>query len=324
MTERQEHYLKLIIESYINDGQPVASSMLIKKYNLSISSATVRNEMTILEHEGMLTKHHISGGRVPSIKGLKYYAEFLSDGGDKDIEKTLQDIFAKRRISIDSTIEKAVGLISDITNMTLVTSSTDTSELLKSIQLTPLNKSSATIVLVTSSGRVESKLIEISDKVPLDDVRISIRLFKERLIDSPLKDVAMKIEALAPLLSKSVKNYEAVLEQFITKVFDFHNKIVNKVYGNSALIKANEIKREDLANILDMIEHKSIWQTIEGKIDEDETLKIDIRPNNTSIISKKIDVNNISKEISIIGTNRLNYRYAKQVLYLLEKYLKEK
>ncbi len=324
MTERQRYYLKLIIESYINDGEPVASQTLIKKYNLAISSATVRNEMTSLEKEGMLTKHHVSGGRVPSIKGLNYYAKFLSDGNVEDIDKMLQDIFAKRRISIDATIEEAVSLISNITNMTLVTSSSEANELLKSIQLTPINKENATIVLVTSTGRVESKLIEINNVVSLEDVRISIRLFKERLIDTPLKELAMKMEALAPILSKSVKNYEAVLEQFITKVFDFHNKIINKVYGNSSLIKAKDIKREDLVHILDMIEHKSIWKTIEGKLDEDETLKIDIKPNNTSIISKKINVDNITKEISVIGTNRLDYRYAKQILYLLEKYLKEK
>ncbi|NQZ65934.1 MAG: heat-inducible transcriptional repressor HrcA [Mycoplasmatales bacterium] len=322
MTKRQQELLKLIVETYIHNGEPVGSKTLIKKSGLSLSSATVRNEMAVLEKEGYLEKAHTSSGRIPSIKGYKYYATFQAKKENETLANKLKDIFARRRVSIDITLDEAVSAISEIAGLTIVTSSTEADELMKSIQLTPINDKMATIVIVTSSGRVESKIIEFNDRVKVDDVRIAVRLFKERLIDTKLIDLPIKVEALAPILSSNVKNYEAIIQAFVGKVFDFHSKIINRQYGTSALIKRQEIKRKDLANLVDLITNRSVWEAIESDADDEETLKIEIRPNNTSLISKKIKVDNNTKEIAFVGSNRMDYAEAKQAIHLLEKFLK--
>ena len=322
MTNRQTEYLKLSIESYIEDGTPVASSHLISKYKLKISSATIRNEMNHLEKEGFLEKAHTSSGRIPTIKGYEYFARHLSTNTNTMIKSKLDDIFAKRRVSIDVTLDEAASAISEIAGLTLVTSSSDSNELLKSIQLTPLNDTKAMVVMVTSSGRVESKLIEFNNSVNAEDVRVAIRLFKERLVDSRLRDLPAKIEALAPVLSETVKNFEELIQTFISNIFDFHKKITNNVYGNSNLITSESIKREDLANLIELIENESVWSSIEGKMDEDENIKIDIRNNNTSIISKRLETKDGLKEISIVGSNRMDYSDAKQAIKALEGILK--
>ncbi|WKX02674.1 heat-inducible transcriptional repressor HrcA [Candidatus Mycoplasma mahonii] len=317
MTNRQMEYLRLSIESYIEDGVPVASSRLINKYKLKISSATIRNELHTLEKDGFLEKTHTSSGRTPTIKGYENYAKNASSDIDRKMKEKLTDIFAKRRISIDATLDEAASAISEMASLTLVTSTSETEELLKSIQLTPLSDTKATVVIVTSTGRVESKLLSLDSKVDVQDVRIAIRLFKERLINTRLRDLSSKIELLAPILSKTVKNFEALIQTFIKNVFDFHTKIFNKVYGNGNLITSEGVKREDIAKLINTMEHKSVWSSIEGKMDEDENIKIDIRSNNTSIISKKIERDGISKEISIIGSNRMNYSDAKQAIKAL-------
>ncbi len=320
MTKRQTEYLKLIIESYIADGVPVSSNALIKNMDLSVSSATIRNEMHTLEQEGYLEKAHTSSGRVPSTKGYDYYAKHLADRKNAELQNKLKDIFAHRRVSIDFTLDEAATAISEMAGLTLVTTSSEADELLKSIQLTPINESAATIVLVTSTGRVESKFIEVNEIVAIDDVRVAIRLFKERLIDTPLRELSARVDALTPILAKTVKNYEEIIKAFIGKVFDFHKQITNKVYGNANIIKSEDIKREDLASLIDMIETKSVWSSIEGKLDEDENMKIEVRPNNTSIISKKLSYDGVSKEISVVGSNRMDYAEAKQAIKLLEQF----
>lgn len=322
MTDRQKEYLKLIIESYISDGIPVGSKTLMDNSKLKTSSATIRNEMLSLEKEGYLEKAHTSSGRVPSIKGYEFYAKYQSDNENKELTKKLEDIFLKRKVSIDLTLDEAASAISEIAGLTLITSSSASDELMKSIQLTPINEKIATIVIVTSSGRVESKLIEFNDSVKVEDIRIAVRLFKDRLIDSKLSELPLKVEALAPLLSDNIKNYEAVIQAFVGKVFDFHNKVQNKVYGNTALVEKKDIQRKDLANLLDLISKKSVWEAIENEADEDENLKIEIRPNNTSLISKKINFENETKEIAIVGSNRMDYSEAKQALNILEKFFK--
>ena len=321
MTNRQEKFLEKIIESYIEMGEPIGSKTLIAKYKLDVSSATVRNEMSALEDLGYLEKSHTSSGRIPSKLGYEFYAKYLANKEDKNLTSKLEDIFAKRRVSIDMTLDHAAKTISEMAGLTMVTSNSETDELMKSINLTPINDKMATVVIVTSTGRVESKLIEFNKDVSIDDVRIAVRLFRERLVDTRLRDLGPKVEALEPILRKTMKNYEAVIQAFVIKVFDFHNKIQNKVYGNTNIIKS-DIKREDLAKLIDMMQTKSIWSTIESGIDEDQTLKIDIRDDNTSIMSKRIALeNNQSTEISVVGSNRMDYAEAKQALTLLEKFL---
>lgn len=77
LTERQIRILKAIIDEYIETAQPVGSEMLEKKYNLSISPATIRNEMVVLTNTGYLSKPHTSAGRVPTPMALKYYVKYL-------------------------------------------------------------------------------------------------------------------------------------------------------------------------------------------------------------------------------------------------------
>ena len=322
MTERQKQFLKMIIESYIEDGEPVGSKHFKEKYGLNYSSATIRNEMNTLEKEGYLEKAHTSSGRVPSIEGYKYYAKFQADKENQELTRKLNEIFLRRKVSVDLTLDEAANAISEIAGLTLVTSSSEGNELMKSIQLTPINENMATIVIVTSTGRVESKLLEFNSTVKADDVRIAVRLFKERLIDSTLAELPFKVEAMAPILAESVQNYEDIIQAFVGKVFDFHNKVSNKVYGNGALIEKKEIKREDLAKLIELISTKSVWESIEADANDEETLKIEVRSNNTSLVSKKITVDNQVKEFAVVGSNRMDYAEAKQALNILEKFLK--
>ena len=323
LTDRQSNILKHIVEDYIETGIPVGSKNLIAKYGLDVSSATIRNEMAALEKAGLLEKSHTSSGRIPSTNGYKWYAKESEEKSLAPIENKLQDIFAKRRVSIDLTLDEAAKAISDIAGITLVTSSQEANELLKSITLTPLSDKAATVVLVTSSGKVEHKTIEIGGPIKIDDIRVAVRIFKERLVDTPLKELSIKTETLIPIIAKSVKNYEELIKMFVGKVFDYHNKMTNKVYGNSNIIKSNDINREELAKLIDLIEHKSVWESIEGEIDDDENIKISVNDNNTSLVSKKIETSVGSKEISVVGSNRMQYKEVKSIMKLLERFFKK-
>ncbi len=86
LIERQEEILKAIIKEYTETAVPVSSGLLIKKYNLEYSSATVRNEMVALEEKGFLSKPHVSSGRVPSDKGYRYFIDYLME--DRDISES--------------------------------------------------------------------------------------------------------------------------------------------------------------------------------------------------------------------------------------------
>ena len=79
LTNRQEEYLRLIVNDFITNGEPIGSHTLIVKYNLKVSSATVRNEMFLLEKAKLIEKVNTSSGRIPTTKGYKYYVQQLKN-----------------------------------------------------------------------------------------------------------------------------------------------------------------------------------------------------------------------------------------------------
>ncbi len=321
--KKQDNYLRMIVESFIKYGLPIGSENLIKQNNLTVSSATIRNIMVVLEKEGYIQKHHSSSGRVPSIMGLKYYAEKLTASPDKIIELKLKDIFSRRRVSIDETIDQAAKAISELSGLTFVTSSIDDSELLKSITLTEIDNNQSIIVLITSTGRVETKVFSLSDNIKSRDLKIAIRLIQERLIDTPINDLGEKLSLLSQIFKNEIKNAEELIVTFVNEIFDFAINHNRKIYGKSFIIESEEINRQDLAKLINMIEHESIWDSIEGRSLYGENLKIDIGQDKSSMVSKKITIGDSSKEMSIVGTHRMDYSKAKNILNMIEKYLKE-
>ncbi len=322
-TLKKDNYLRMIVESFIKYGLPIGSENLIKQNKLNVSSATIRNVMVVLEKEGYIQKHHSSSGRVPSIMGLKYYAEKLTASPDKLIELKLKDIFSKRRVSIDETIDQAAMAISELAGLTFITSDIDGSELLKSITLTEIDNNQSIIVLITSTGRVETKVFSLNDNIKAGDLRVAVRLIQERLIDTPIIELGEKLSLLSQIFKTEIKNAEELIVTFVNEIFDFAINHNRKIYGKSYIIESEDISRQDLAKLINMIEHESIWDSIEGRSLYGENLKIDIGSNKSSMVSKKITIGESSKEMSIVGTHRMDYSKAKNILNIIEKYLKE-
>ena len=305
LNDKQANIFKLIVETYIQTGEPIGSQKLVEKCDLSCSSATIRNIMAYLEKLEFLEKQHISGGRIPSTKGLEFYAKYLVYNPKKYFNEKLDDLLAKRRLNIDTTLDEAASVISKMANFTVIATTNNASETLKSIQLTPLNENSSIVVLV----------------------KVAIRLFKERLIDIPLIKLSEKANALMPIFQAQVKNYEIIMQKFIKTIFVFEEETHNKTYNKGAIILSENISREDIAKVFELIEKHSVWEAIENNLDEDNNIKLDLSRPNLSIISKKINFNNSKniKEISVVGPSNINFEESFETINILEKLIdKEK
>lgn len=329
-TSRKNKFLKLIIEDYIKEGRPISSGNLRIKHGLDYSSSTLRIIMSNLEEEGLLEKNHTSGGRLPTIKGLQYYSKYLSTIDQAQEEKMyskLKSLFARRYISIEDTINEATKIIGDFTKLTSIRSNSLDEERLKLIQLVDVNETDGILLIVTSLKNVKHIPIQLDSKLMnINDLKIAIKLFSSRLENSKLSEIPNRLESLKGLLEKEVKNAEIIIKTItyqIAKMNETLNK--NVVYNKDHLIMSNNFSREKIAKLLHQIETTSIWQTIENHSEDDETLKIDIRPDKTTWVSKKITYNKGKiTEISFIGNDRMDYARLLSAISSLEKILKEK
>lgn len=122
LDKRKKEILQAVVDEYINTAEPVSSAMLVKKYGLNYSSATVRNELAELETNGYLDKPHTSSGRVPSEKGYRFYVDELVNEEDISLEeiKYIQNKLSAKVNEIEDLTKIATSTLSEITHYTTV------------------------------------------------------------------------------------------------------------------------------------------------------------------------------------------------------------
>ena len=324
LTERQNKILKLIVERYIKEPIPVGSKVISKLINCS--SATVRNEMGELEKYGLLEKTHTSSGRVPSENGYRYYVDNLMELKKMNAEDMLklQIVFRNQQLALSDVITKSLQVISDMMNYTtVVLGSTSHENLLKQIEVVPIDEVSMVVVIVTNKGHVEHKNIKLYE-VSLDEVKKIVGLINNLISGTPIDEVSKKLEyEIKPIIGKYVKQHEQIYNAFYHVFTDFTNQEVN-VMGRHKMLEQPEFSSniEKIKTVFNKLEDKEIINNIEE--DNDNNIKVYIGNENNidkdvTVIKTKFKKDNEEGTIAIIGPKRMDYE---RVVGMLE-YMKE-
>ena len=166
MDDRAKMILQAIVNSYVELCEPVGSKYLVEKYNLNLSSATVRNVMSWLEEEGYLEKPHTSAGRVPSDKGYRAYVNNLPYLPPISVKKQAEfrDYLDKQIDEASDLIIRAADYLAEQTAFVSIALSPDySSAQLQQLKILMIEPGSALVVLVISAGIVHDRLIRVPD-----------------------------------------------------------------------------------------------------------------------------------------------------------------
>ncbi len=207
--------LQVIVDDFIRSAQPVGSRSLSKKEEISLSSATIRNEMADLEELGFIEKTHTSSGRVPSEKGYRYYVDHLLSPqvlNQQDIS-IIQSIFAEKIFEFEKIIQRSAKILSELTNYTSIVLGPAVSiNKLKRIQIIPLSKETAVAIFVTDTGHVENRTFSLPASVDASDIEKTVNILNDRLSGVPLEDLNDKIyKEVAMLLRQHIHNYDFMM-----------------------------------------------------------------------------------------------------------------
>ncbi len=324
LTKRQENILKLIVEHYVKLAKPISSNSICKK--LKCSSATVRNEMSDLEEAGLLEKTHTSSGRVPSEAGYRYYVDHLMELKKMNAEDMLklQIIFRNQQLPLADCISKSLQVISDMTNYATISLGTRSHDnLLKKIEVVPMNENSMIVIVVTDKGHVEHKEIKLNH-VSLDEIQKTVSLINSLIVGTPIDEVSQKLEyEVKPIIGKYVAQHEQLYNAFYTVFSDFATDDVN-VVGRTKFLNQPEFSNVDkIKNIYEKLDDKETLREIQE--DEDRNIKVYI--GSESNIDEDVTVikttfknnNNEESTLAIVGPKRMDYE---RVVSMLE-FLKE-
>ncbi len=184
MDDRKFRILQAIIDDYILTAVPVGSRTISKKYDMGLSSATIRNEMSDLEELGYLDQPHISAGRIPSVKAYRLYVDQLLHSGqiaDADPE-TVRSHFTSRMRQMEDVVAHAAQVLSSLTHYTALVMPPKGQELrIRNIQLVPVSPSSALVVIVTDAGILKDAVIRTSEALDADALYAISRMLTEQL-----------------------------------------------------------------------------------------------------------------------------------------------
>ncbi|HME75626.1 MAG TPA: heat-inducible transcriptional repressor HrcA [Mycobacterium sp.] len=171
--DRRLEVLRAIVADFVATKEPIGSKSLVERHNLGVSSATVRNDMAVLEAEGYIAQPHTSSGRVPTEKGYREFVDRLDDVKPLSVaERRAIQGFLESGVDLDDVLRRAVRLLAQLTRQVAIvqypTLSTSTVRHLEVIALTPAR---LLMVVITDSGRVDQRVVELGDVI--DDHQLS-------------------------------------------------------------------------------------------------------------------------------------------------------
>jgi heat-inducible transcriptional repressor len=161
--DRRLAVLRAIVEDYVQTREPVGSKAVVERHALGVSPATIRNDMAALEEEGLIAQPHTSAGRIPTDKGYRLFVDRLStvkplSAPEKKAIATLLD----GAIDLDDVVDRTVRLLAQLTHQVAVVQYPSlTRSTVRHIELVPLGNGRLLVVLITNTGRVEQRFIDV-------------------------------------------------------------------------------------------------------------------------------------------------------------------
>ena len=198
--ERKVAVLRAIVEDYVATCEPVGSKALVERHHLGVSPATVRNDMAALEDEGYITQPHTSAGRVPTDAGYRLFVDRL--GSVKTLsaaERRAIQRFLDGAVDLDDIMTRTVRLLAQVTrSVAVVKYPSLTASRVRHVELVPVTASRLMVVVITTTGRVEQRVLELA--VPFDDDQLGE--LRDRInaasVNRLLGDVPDEVDDIVP------------------------------------------------------------------------------------------------------------------------------
>ncbi|HET9095692.1 MAG TPA: heat-inducible transcriptional repressor HrcA [Candidatus Baltobacteraceae bacterium] len=200
LDKRKAYILATVVYEYIATAEPVASQALTQKYNLGVSSATVRNELAELEAGGYLVQPHTSAGRVPSDAGYRMYVDQLMHPEQlaTDDRKRIRDELRDASRELDEIIEGTTRLLGRLSkNLAFVTKPANDSATFRHIQLIWLSARTGVAIVVTSIGVSAQSMFELANDATPDDLTRLSNALNARLGNRSLREIGERDVAAA-------------------------------------------------------------------------------------------------------------------------------
>lgn len=336
LDDRKMRVLHAIINSYIISAEPIGSRTISKKYDLGVSSATIRNEMSDLEDLGYLNKPYTSAGRVPSDKAYRLYVDTLMKSLQNKIDHKKKDemkkILLKEVGEIDQLIQNSAKILSKITNYTAVAVAPQLRKsVLKHLYLIPVDETKILVVIISDSGIIKNTVFRMDTSISEDQLLTISNFLDKKLKGMTIEEISNGLDNavleemcefrdiinnIIPIINQSLEDIENVdvYADGVTNIFNFPE------YRDVSKAKTFISFIEDKKSIIDIL-LKDAMDDIEVFIGDENDCK-ELRECSLITATYKLDGETVGK-IGVIGPTRMNYMKVLNSVRLLSINLNE-
>lgn len=333
LNERKKKILQIIIEDYISAAEPVGSRTIARKYDLGLSPATIRNEMSDLELLGYLEQPHTSAGRIPSAQAYRFYVDALIEPGtltDNDMA-LIDGWYNERRRNIDDIFQSTAKILSRMTqNVSMVLTNQQTIANFCYLKFLPLDSQHAILCIVADDGSIDTNVVDIPLGMSSEEMDYLAGKMSKLLEDRNLSDISVEILQNVHTDVVEDKLIFSSLLQAVRKMTGRRQEQKVFLGGTKQLLNQPEFRDvERVRNLLGILEEEKVLKDLlQGG--EDSGLKVTIGSENKftgiqdcSMVQATYRLNGqIVGTMAVLGPTRMEYGKVISVMDYLHKYLK--
>lgn len=315
LSQRKEKILAAVIEHYIKTGEPVGSKFLQKDLDISVSSATIRNEMAELSAMGLLEQPHTSAGRIPTDEGYRYYVDHIMGVRqlDEALKRRIEAGVSIKNASPENILKRANEFLADMTNCAAISTAPSGENVrVKRVEFVPIGTRTGMIVLLTSNGMIKSKVCRSEVDLNASVIEKFYNVVESSFVGTELDSIdtaqlqtlvaSMGADALTmiPLIS-AVSELANEAREIPLMLGGQSNIFQHSDYGETAYQLMDFLRRgEPLSRVL--TDNK---KALDVKIGSENRFK---PLENSSVIMAQYDVGGENHgSIGIIGPTRIDY-----------------
>jgi len=329
LDDRKLAVLRAIVEDFVSTNEPVGSKALVDRHNLDVSPATIRNDMSVLEEQGYIVQPHTSAGRIPTDQGYRLFVDRLS--GVKPLsaaERRAIETFLAGAYDLDSVVMRTVRLLAQLTRQVAVVQYPSlTRSAVRHIELVPVSERRLLLVLITDTGRVEQRVVELPAEIREDSITQLRAVLNACLDGRKLADVATVVAQLPERLSAAEQpNAVAVFSVIVETVVERHEERV--VVGGASNLTPADFSR-GLHEVLEALEEQVVLMRLLGESGDQAAVTVRIGSENevdglrnASLVVTGYGAGNQSlARLGVIGPTRMDYPTAMGAVRAVARYV---
>ena len=329
MESRQLEILRAIVEEYVATNEPVGSKAISQRHALGISPATIRNEMSVLEDAGLITQPHTSAGRIPTDKGYRLFVDRIATVKPlSKAERRAIETFLEGANDLDDIVMRTVRLLAQVTKQVAVVQYPSlTKSRVKHIELVLLTASRLMMVLITNTGRVEQRVLELPYDLSeslLNDLRSRLN---SAVTGKSMADVAPQLEGILATYSRNERTSTAlIISNLIEMAFERpEEKVV--LAGTANLARSTSDSSSEIHGILEALEEQVVLLRLLS--DAGDTMRVRIGEEQSESGLKKTSLVSMGYGLEgsplgglgIIGPTRMDYSSSMSAVNAVARYV---